>query len=261
MRVASIQMELGDREKKENLARAEALLSKAQGADLILLPEVWNIGYFSFDRYEAESEDMGGETALRMSGMARKLGAYLLAGSWIIKREGRLYNTGFLFDRQGRLVSTYRKIHLFGFESREQQLLTRGDAVVAVKTDLGTLGLTTCYDLRFPELYREMMVMGAEVFLVVSAWPYPRLEHWLMFNRIRAVENLAFLVSSNGVGVNGGARVCGHSMVVDPWGIIKASGGDKEEIVWADIDLEEVARVRKEFPALQDRVFHLDKGR
>lgn len=255
MRVASIQMETGDRGKKENLARAETLISRARGADLILLPEVWNIGYFSFDRYEAESEDLNGETAGRMSDAARRSGAYLFAGSWIVREGGRFFNASFLFDREGKVAGVYRKIHLFGYGSRERQLLTAGDGVVTVETEIATFGLTTCYDLRFPELYRKMTARGAEIFLVASAWPYPRLEHWMLFNRVRALENLTFLVSANCVGINNGTRCCGHSMVVDPWGIPVSSGGDEEDIVTADIELERVDRVRKEFPALQDIVF------
>ncbi|MFZ7113396.1 MAG: carbon-nitrogen family hydrolase [Desulfatiglandales bacterium] len=255
MRIASVQMEVGDRSKAENLAHAEGLLSRAAGADLILLPEVWNIGYFSFDRYREESETPDGETASRMSAMARRLGAYLYAGSWIIRSGDAFYNTGFLFDRTGEVIAQYRKIHLFGYGSREQEILHPGKEIVTVKTDLGTLGLTTCYDLRFPELFRKMQARGAEIFLVVSGWPYPRLEHWLLFNRVRALENLAFLASANGVGINRGVRLCGHSMVVDPWGIVVAGGGDEEDIVRADIDVGKVSRVRKEFPSLQDIVF------
>lgn len=254
MRVASIQMEITDRSKSENLAHAEELLKRAEGSDLILLPEIWNTGYFSFDRYQGESETLTGETAERMSIMARRLGAVLFAGSWVVKDEDGLYNTGFLFGRRGELLATYRKIHLFGFGSREQQILKRGKDIVTVKTELGTLGLATCYDLRFPELFREMMVRGAEIFLIASGWPYPRLEHWLLFNRVRALENLCFLVSANCVGVNQGIRFCGHSMVVDPWGIATAGGGDEETIVRADIDVSKVSGVRGEFPALEDIV-------
>lgn len=257
MRLACIQMEVGDRDKAAHLAHAEELLLEAKGADLVLLPEIWNIGYFSFDRYEGESETLEGETVHLISAMARRLGAYILGGSMVIRKEGKLYNTSLLFDPKGQILATYDKIHLFGYGSRESQLLSRGERVVVVKTALGTFGLSTCYDLRFPELYRKMMYEGAEVFLVVAAWPYPRLEHWIMFNRIRAVENCAFLASANCVGVNRGVRLCGHSMIVDPWGVIMASAGDEETIIWADLDIEKVHQVRAEFPALRDIVFRV----
>lgn len=258
--MTSIQMEITDRSKEENLAHAESLLAKAEGADLVVLPEVWNVGYFSFDQYEAGSEPPDGETASRMSGAARRLGAYLHAGSWVVKKDGGLYNTSFLFDPQGEVAAAYEKIHLFGYGSKERDLLTRGTEPVTVRTGIGTFGLTTCYDLRFPELYRRMMKAGAEVFLVASGWPYPRLEHWMMFNRVRAVENVCYLVSANCVGLNRGVRFCGHSMIVDPWGIVKAGGGDEEEILWAEVDIDKVARVRESFTALDDIVFPMGEG-
>ena len=258
MRVACVQMEVNDRSKAENLDHAEELIKRAEGADLILLPEIWNIGYFSFDNYEGESEPLEGVTAERMSRAARAVGSWLLAGSWVVRGPDGLYNTSVLFDREGNRVASYRKIHLFGYGSREQEFLKKGNEVVTIETEVGVLGLASCYDLRFPELFRKMMIRGVEIFLIVSGWPYPRLEHWILFNRVRAVENLCFLASANCVGVNRGMRFCGHSSIVDPWGVVRAGGGDDETIVTADIDLEMVGRVRKEFPAIHDIVFQAE---
>lgn len=253
MRVAAVQMEVGDRPKRENIARARRLLAWAKGAELILLPELWNIGYFSFDRYREESEPLEGETITALSRQARELGAYLLAGS-IVEREGdRLYNTSVLLDPHGGVVTTYRKVHLFSYGSQEPELLTPGEGVGLAETELGRFGIATCYDLRFPELFRRLAELGAECFLIVSAWPYPRLEHWQLFNRVRAVENLAFVISCNCVGVNYGRQFLGHSMVVDPWGIPIAMAGDREGIVSSEVDLSLVAEMRREFPALSDR--------
>lgn len=254
IQVVSIQMNVGDESKAERIKRAEALLDRAKGADLVILPEIWNIGYFAFDLYAKESEPIDGETAKRMSAKAKKHGFYLHAGS-MVEREGeKLYNTSLLFDPHGNLIARYRKIHLYGYESRESQILSRGNEVVVVQTSLGKIGMCACYDLRFPELFRAMLDEGAELFLVTSGWPYPRLEHWLMFNRIRAIENTAFLVSSNGAGINRGVQLCGHSMMVDPWGIILTSGGDEECILKTEIDFNKVSAVRGKFPAVSDRV-------
>lgn len=254
LKVASIQMRIGDETKSERISRAEALLDEVKGVDLAILPEIWNVGYFAFDLYRAEAEPLDGETAMRMSAKAKEHGFYLHMGSMVERDGERLYNTSLLFDPSGNRVARYRKIHLYGFGSQEAQILTRGDEVVVVSTPFGKMGLCTCYDLRFPELFRAMLNRGVELFLVTSGWPYPRLEHWLMFNRIRAIENSAFLVSSNGVGVNRGVQFCGHSMVVDPWGVIVTSGGDEECILRAEIDLKEVSAVRNRFPAVRDRV-------
>ncbi|MCX8118033.1 MAG: carbon-nitrogen family hydrolase [Desulfobacterota bacterium] len=254
MQVVSVQLSIGDEEKAKRIERVEALLDQARGAELVILPEIWNIGYFSFDLYAKEAETIQGETARRLSRKAKEHGFFLHGGSFVEVEEGKLFNTSLLFDPDGQVIARYRKIHLFGYGSQESQLLTRGNEVVVVETPLGKLGMCTCYDLRFPELFRIMLDRGAELFLVTSGWPYPRLEHWLMFNRVRAIENSAFLVSSNGTGKNRGVQFCGHSMIVDPWGTILASAGDEECLLRAEIDLKKVSSVRKEFPAVQDRI-------
>jgi predicted amidohydrolase len=254
IKVASIQMGVGDQGKAELIRRAEVLLDQAAGFDLVLLPEIWNIGYFSFDFYSKESESIGGETTQRISAKAKAHGFYLHMGSFIEKKDDQLYNTSLLIDSNGNIIGIYRKIHLFGYGSKESQILSRGKDVVVVETALGRMGMCTCYDLRFPELFRAMLEKGAELFLVTSGWPYPRLEHWIMFNRIRAIENTAFLVSSNCVGINRGVQFCGHSMIVNPWGVIVTSGGDEECVLKAEIDIAEVSRIRKVFPAVGDRV-------
>jgi predicted amidohydrolase len=255
MRVATIQMEMLDRSKAENWARADYLLDRARGADLILMPEIWNIGYFSFNRYREDSEGLEGETASRMSRWAKELGAYLFAGSLVEKAGENCYNTALFFGPDGEILASYRKIHLFGYGSQESQILTPGLDPVVVETPIGKFGITTCYDLRFPELYRILMAKGAQMFLVTSAWPFPRLEHWIMFNRTRAIENVAFLASSNCVGRNAGVHFCGHSMIVDPWGVVIAGAGDEECVVRTEVDLDKVADVRQVFPALQDIAF------
>ncbi len=254
MKIASIQLKADDEKKSERLARVESLLDRVKGSDLVILPEIWNIGYFSFELYPQEAESLDGETAQRMSARAKQHGYWLHAGSFVEKKDGRLYNTSLLLDPQGKRTAVYRKIHLYGYGSKESQILSRGTEVVVANTPFGKMGLATCYDLRFPELFRAMLDKGAELFLVTSGWPYPRLEHWIMLNRVRAIENSAFLVSSNCMGINRGARFCGHSMIVDPWGVIVSSGGDEECILRGEIDLGKVAAVRGEFPAVSDRI-------
>ena len=255
LKIASIQMNVGDESKTQRLSHVETLLDLVKDSDLVILPEIWNTGYFSFDLYDKESEPIDGETTQRMSAKAKELSFFLHMGSFIEKNNDKLYNTSLLIDPNGKQIACYRKIHLFGYGSKESQILTRGEEAVVVETDLGKIGMSTCYDLRFPELFRAMLSKGAELFLVTSGWPYPRLEHWIMFNRIRAIENSAFLVSSNCVGINRGIRFCGHSMMVDPWGVIVTSGGDEECLLKAEIDIEKVSTIRREFPAVSDRVF------
>lgn len=259
MQVASVQMSVVENNKSATIDKAVEGIRKARGADLIVLPELWNIGFMSFDRYIPEAEGRDGPTLRTLRNVAREVKAHIHTGSFVEKEEGKLFNSSYLLSPQGEILSNYRKIHLFGFNSKETQILNRGHQVVVADAPLGKIGLATCYDLRFPELFRRMVEQGAELFLVCSAWPYPRLEHWIMLNRVRALENQCFLVSANSVGMNGGSQFVGHSMIVNPWGIILASGGDEETVLTADIALNEVKSARARFPALADRQEWLQK--
>jgi predicted amidohydrolase len=253
-RIASVQLEIAaDESKEERVRRAAAEVEALAGCDLILLPEAWNVGYFNFARYAAEAEPLDGPTVSRLSDAARAAGAWVLAGSIIEQAGGQLFNTSVLLDRSGEIAATYRKIHLFGYGSQERALLARGEEVTVADTELGRIGLATCYDLRFPELFRAMADRGAEIFGVVSAWPYPRVEAWTVFNRARAAENQAWLISSNCAG--GTPACCGRSMVVDPWGTAVAAAGDRPATLTAEIDPRAAEAARADFPALADRVF------
>ena len=254
MLVASIQMGVVEGDKSETIDRAIENVRRARGADLIVLPELWNIGFMSFDRYLPESEDKNGPTLTTFREVAKEMKAYMHTGSFVERDGDKYYNSSYLISPNGEIIANYRKLHLFGYNSKETQILTRGNDVTVAETPLGNLGLATCYDLRFPELFRRMVEKGAEIFLVCSAWPYPRLEHWIMLNRVRALENQCFLVSANSVGLNMGAQFVGHSMMVNPWGVILTSGGDEEVILKAEVDFNEVKSARERFPALADRL-------
>ncbi len=254
VRVASIQLEIPPGEgKEERVERAALLVEEQAGTDLVLLPEIWNVGYFAFDAYDAGAEPLEGPTVRRVAQAARRIGAWVMAGS-IVERDGeRLHNTAVLLDRRGTIAGTYRKIHLFGYGSREPEVLTRGRQPAVVDTEFGRVGMSTCYDLRFPELYRAMIDDGATMFLVPSAWPHPRVEAWSVLNRARALESQAWLISANCTG-GPGAGYCGRSMVVDPWGTPVAAAGVPPTVVTAEIDPGMPQRVRAEFRQLDDRV-------
>ena len=253
MNVASIQMSVVEGDKAATVDKAVENIHRCEGSDLVILAEIWNVGFMSFERYVSEAEDCNGQTLTRLREAAQKINAYLHTGSFVEKKNGRYYNSSYLISPDGDVLANYLKIHLFGYNSKETQLLTPGDAVVVVETPIGKIGLATCYDLRFPELFRNMVERGAEIFLICSAWPYPRLEHWLMLNRVRALENQCFLMSSNSVGLNQGIQFAGHSMIIDPWGTILAGAGDKEAIIKSEINLADMQTARQQFPALADR--------
>lgn len=254
MKISSIQLAMADRPKKENIEHALKLLDQAPQSDLILLPEIWPCGFLSFDRYRSESEAVDGPTVNLFSEKALERKCHILMGS-IVESEGEnLYNTCILLDPQGNVVARYRKIHLFSYQSQENKILTAGKEISVTDTPWGASGFSTCYDLRFPELYRQMVAKGAEFFLIPSAWPQLRLEAWRLFNRARAHENLAYLISCNCAGMNQGKEYAGHSMIVDPLGRIVAEGGSGEEIVCAEIDPAIVNSIRAEYGFLNDRV-------
>lgn len=255
MRVTSIQLEIKDRPKKENIAHVMALLNKAPKSDLILLPEIWPVGYFSFDRYQRESEPVDGPTVNTLREKAAELESYILMGSLVESEGDDLFNTSLLLNPEGQIMAKYRKIHLFGHQSEERKLLEPGNEIVVVELPWGKAGISVCYDLRFPEFYRKMLDQDATFFLVSSAWPYIRLDAWILFNRVRAHENLAYLFSCNCAGFNKGIQLAGHSMFVDPFGKVIAEGTEEECIVSTEINPDLTTSARREFPALDNRVF------
>jgi predicted amidohydrolase len=258
LKVASVQLAIADNvPKKEMVDRALRMMDCCAGSDLIILPELWNIGFFAFDKYIDESEPVDGYTATAIRNKARELGAWVFSGSFVESRDGKYHNTSILFDRAGKSVAVYRKIHLFTYKSKEAEILTPGKEIVVADTEFGKMGLSTCYDLRFPEMFRRMNEMGAEFFLVTSGWPYPRQEAWETFNRARAAENVCFLISCNASGKQAGFLALGHSKVVDPFGIVIADSDFRETIVTAEIDPAQVKAVRNEFPVLNGRVFKM----
>jgi len=254
--IALVQIAIRDDETHDDrLQRGLMMLRNIQApVDLAIFPELWTAGFFSFQRYAQTATSVPGSVSEQFAQAARELKIWLHAGS-IVERsdEGALHNTSLLFDPSGALVAKYRKLHLFGYQSEEQKLLEPGEAPVVVKTPFGTVGLSTCYDLRFPELYRLMSKESAEIFLVTSAWPYPRLEHWLVLTRARAIENLAYVVACNAAGKTRGEVLLGNSLVVDPWGTPIARAGGDEQVLYAQVDMDLLREVRSRFPALRDR--------
>ena len=253
-KAASLQLEINDQQtKQDRIEYALEQMEISKDADLILLPEIWNTGYFNFDLYREESETLDGMTVNAVAEKARDINSYVFAGSFVENVAGKLYNTSVMLDNKGKIIGTYRKIHLFGYKSREKELLTPGKEAVVVKTELGALGLSTCYDLRFPELYRFMLDRGAEIFLVTSGWPFPRWANWLALNQVRALENVCYLISCNCAGINRGRVYLGHSCIVDPRGIIRAGSNEEPCIVTGTIDLDRVHRLRTSIAQLKDR--------
>ncbi|MGW0118951.1 carbon-nitrogen family hydrolase [Streptomyces sp. NPDC003327] len=236
-------------------ARVARLVREERGAaDLVVLPELWPVGAFAADLFAAEAEPLNGPTYRAMSAAARDAEVWLHAGSFVEAAQGALHNTSLVFSPDGELVASYRKIHRFGFDKGEAVLMAAGEDLVTFDLPHLTVGVGTCYDLRFPELFRGLVDAGAEAFVVPAGWPARRLAHWTLLARARAVENQAYVLACGTAGTHADVEQAGHSMVVDPWGEVLAEAGTGEETLRVVLDPARVATTREQFPALKDRV-------
>jgi predicted amidohydrolase len=260
MKIAAVQLSVIENDPDATVDKARKAIRSCPDADLVMLPEIWQTGFMSFDRYEIDAQPLDGPLVNRLKALAKEMKVMLHTGSFVEKDGDRLFNTSVLISADGEILGVYRKIHLFGFQSKETQILTPGETPVVVETPFGNLGMATCFDLRFPELFRAMVDQGADMFLVCSAWPYPRLPAWIMLNRVRALENQCHLICANSCGMNKTSQFVGHSMVVDPWGTILAGAGDEETIVQTTIDPDKTDTARKTFPGLAGRKPFLNPG-
>lgn len=257
MKVATIQLAINDAEsKEEKIRRVETILQNLKDVDLVLLPELWNVGFFSFQEYREQAETLSGKTLTRLSIMAKKIHAYIFTGSFVEKRDGNYYNTCALIDRQGKVIGNYSKMHLFGYGSAEREILSPGKNITVVDTEFGKIGLSICYDIRFPELYRKMVDKGAELIINCAAWPYPRVENWTTLNIARAIENQSYFLSCVCAGTSQGKDFIGRSMVIDPWGTVVSSAGERETVMITEIHPEQIAKIRNDFTPLKDRVIY-----
>jgi predicted amidohydrolase len=263
LRVACVQF-CSSGSKAENLERMEPLVARAAatGADLVLLPEKWNgIGTHEIILDVAEPLDSG-ESVAAMSAWARQHGITLVGGSIVESREGRekLSNTCVVFDAEGEIAAAYRKIHMFDVEVgghvyRESDSEEPGEGPMSCEVEGWRLGLTVCYDLRFPELYRILAVEGAEIVTVPAAFTlYTGKDHWELLLRARAVENQCFVAAANQWGVHeGGKASYGRSSIVDPWGVVLAQAPDEDAVISAELDRAHLERIRRSLPSLANR--------
>jgi deaminated glutathione amidase len=264
LRVAGVQLNASE-SKADNIERAGLLVARAAatGADLIVLPEKWNgIGPSDFLRANAESLDEG-ETVDAMRSWARDHKVTIVGGSIAERREGRdkLSNTSIVFDPDGEIAALYRKIHMFDVEVggqvyRESESEEPGDeASRVIDVEGWKLGMTVCYDLRFPELYRILAVEGAEIITVPAAFTlFTGKDHWELLVRARAVENQCYVVAPNQWGAHrDGKASYGRSMIVDPWGVVLAQAPDEDGIIIAELERARMDGIRRALPSLANR--------
>ena len=260
MRVAAVQMRSGA-DRAANIAAASALVGRAAayGARLIALPEKWP--FVHGPRTAEGAEPLDGPSVTAARGWARDLGVAILAGSLIESRDdGPPRNTSVLIDPSGEVVAVYRKLHMFdvdvgGIAYRESAATAPGDEVVVADALGRRVGMSVCYDLRFPELYRRLSDDGAEILVVPSAFTaVTGRDHWEPLLRARAIENQAFVIAAGQYGRHDdGTESYGRSMVVDPWGIVLAQAPAGEGLAVADLDFSRMEDVRARLPALRHR--------
>ncbi|MCX5012965.1 carbon-nitrogen family hydrolase [Streptomyces sp. NBC_00555] len=256
MRASLIQIAVNEGESVDSRrARAAELVREQAGSDLVVLPELWTVGAFAYEQFETEAEPLDGPTYAAMSEAARDAGVWLHAGS-VVERagDGSLYNTTLVLSPEGELAATYRKIHRFGFDQGEAVLMAAGDSLTTVELPEQTLGIATCYDLRFPELFRGLVDAGATTMVVAAGWPARRRSHWTLLSRARAVEDQSYVLACGLAGTHAGVEQAGHSLVVDPWGEVLAEAGPGEDVLTVDLDPDKVTDTRAQFPALKDRM-------
>ena len=261
MKLALCQMQVGY-DKKDNVKKACSMIREAagSGADVIALPEMFNCPY-SNKYFREYSEMSDGETVKTLSELAAELGIYLIGGSIPELKDGKVYNSSFIFDRNGKVIGAHRKVHLFdidvegGITFKESDTLTAGSEITVVDTEFCKIGVAICYDVRFPEMARLMALEGAELVILPAAFNMTTgPAHWDLTMRMRALDNqIYFAAVSPARDMQGVYQAYGNSCVADPWGSFAAHTDEKEGILYCDIDFDKIKKVRKELPLLKHR--------
>lgn len=254
MKVSAIQMDMKLGEPDYNFEHAVQLVrtAAATGADVITLPETWNVGFFPNDNLKSLSDNDGKRVKETFGPLAKELGVNIVAGSVANVRGNKLYNTCYIFDRKGELVADYDKTHLFT-PMGEHNSFEFGDRLVTFELDNVRCGIVICYDIRFLELVRSLALRDIDLLFVVAQWPKLRARHWEILNTARAIENQMFVVATNSCGTAGATKYAGHSILLDPWGEILALGGENEQILTADLDFDVVRGIRESINVYRDR--------
>lgn len=262
LKIAICQMNVGS-DKNANLGKASQMIGMAagQGAEVIVLPEIFNSPYQT-DLFPLYAEPFPGPSTNFLAAAAKKYGVCLIGGSIVEQdSDGLIYNSSFVFDEQGNFLARHRKVHLFDIDItgkisfRESDTLAAGDAITMFNYKSIGFGLMICYDCRFPELARAAVLEGAKIFIIPAAFNLTTgPAHWELLMRSRAVDNQVFIAAASPARNPAASyQAWGHSMVVDPWGTIIQEAGINEEIVFAELDFSRLERVRQELPVLKQR--------
>ncbi|MCX7988378.1 MAG: carbon-nitrogen family hydrolase [Thermodesulfovibrio sp.] len=250
MKIGIVQLDIVWEKKEQNFLKVQKLINKKKDCDIIILPEMFNTG---FSMNPNLAEDKGGKTEQFLSELASSLKTYILAG-YTIKSDGKLRNVANLFSKNGEIISTYTKIHLFSL-LEENKIFERGKLPTIFYINKIPCSVFICYDLRFPELFR-FVSKKVYVIFVIANWPASRAEHWRSLLRARAIENQLYIIGINRVGFDGnGILYMGNSLVFDPWGEKVVEAGEKEQFIDCVLNIKYVKEIRKKYPFLSDSKF------
>lgn len=255
MKISCIQMDMLFARPDENFAKAKALIGRAVrecNPDTVVLPETWNTGFFPKKNLESLCDRDGRRVREEIGGLAKAYKINIVAGSVANLKNGKVFNTAYVFDREGKTVAEYDKTHLFT-PMGEHEFFEKGSRVCRFELDGRKCGLLICYDIRFPELTRTMTVHGVDFLFVVSQWPTARVAHLEALVKARAIENQTFAVCCNSCGKAGDTVFAGYSSIADPWGEFIASAGNEETIITADCDESILSKIRSSINVFADR--------
>ncbi len=237
--IAQINIVPGDRER--NLKKSIKIIKKID-ADVIIFPELFTTGFY----YKNLDVENFNDTIKKLSNNCNNK---IVIGTIIEKEGNHYYNTMLVISNKG-LIEKYRKIHLF---FRERKYFRNGNELKVFKYENFVIGLAICYDIRFPEMFRKLLKMGANTFIISAAFPLKRKDHWEILLKARAIENQAYVIACNRIGRDLDEDYAGTSMIIDPWGnVLKKASDDKEEILYENLKYERILEIRNNFPILKD---------
>ncbi len=260
MKIAAIQLDAVLGQVEANYAAVEKAIGEAAhtGADIVVLPEMWNTSFYPTNVQDL-ADDQGKRTQHVLMTLAKTYGIHIVGGSVAVRKENSVYNTTYIVNRQGQIVGTYDKVHLFA-PGGEDAVFQAGNALSVFTLDGITMASIICYDLRFTEWVRMAALQGAKVLFVPAAWPDVRIDHWQILNRARAIENQLVVVAVNQCGVAGTLQFGGHSMIIDPLGNVLAEEEKEPAILTADVNIEAIDSIRETINVFRDRrpsLYHL----
>jgi len=255
MKVSVIQMDMKFADPVYNFKHAEELILKAaaEKPDVIVLPETWNTGFFPEEDLASLCDKDGQKVKEMCGGLAKKLNVNIIAGSISnLRMDDNVYNTAYVFDRSGKCIADYDKIHVFT-PMGEDKFYKKGTRIVTFELDGHKCGIIICYDVRFLELVRMLALQKIDILFIPAQWPAKRRFHWTTLTTARAIENQMFVVTCNSCGTAGATVYGGSSRILDPWGETITAAGEKEEIITGELDFSVIEGIRTSINVYNDR--------